>query len=180
MLIQTIRGHQSFLKKAILNMSRGLLLILALLLSSIIQSSANSDSEIYLICRGIGTSPEISTDSIVISDLNGNMTTGTATRTRNVSQANTVRIKIVGNTGEIQLPPELIPPVNMGGHDGWWELKKLKKTEELITAKFSLNIINNPKVTIDRYTGEISFKGLKRSFNGKCNPIQQDEIDTLF
>jgi hypothetical protein len=179
-VIETIRGYQSFLKKAILNMSRSPLLILALLLSSITQSSANADSEIYLICHGTGTSPEISTDSIVISDLNGNMTTGTATRTRTVAQANTVRIKISGNSGRIQLPPDLIPPVNMGGQDGWWELKKLKKTEEIITAKFSLNIINNPKITIDRYTGEISFKALKRSFRGKCSPVPQDEIDQLF
>lgn len=79
-----------------------------------------------------------------------------------------VILQIRNDVGWIQIPETILPPIKSKKPGNKYELKKINISDDLITAKFSLNIVNNPKMQIDRYTGVMSFKGLGISFNGNC------------
>ena len=49
----------------------------------------------------------------------------------------------------------------------------LKTSEDSITGKFKLNFANKPSVTIDRYSGVLSYKGLGTSFTGECKKVDR-------
>lgn len=61
----------------------------------------------------------------------------------------------------------MLPPIR-GGKDGWFELENLKVTENEITGSAAVNVINSPKVRIDRLTGRISIAGKAGSYSGEC------------
>ena len=96
----------------------------------------------------------------VIKNFNTRETVGTS-----------VILQIKNDAGWIQIPETILPPIKSKKPGNKYELKKINISDDLITAKFSLNVVNNPKMQIDRYTGTMSFKGLGISFNGNCKKI---------
>ena len=90
--------------------------------------------------------------------------------TRESSYAS-ITLSINDDNGWIQIPETILPPIKSKKPGNKYELKKIKISEGLITAKFSLNVLNNPKMQIDRYTGVMSFKGLGISYNGNCKKV---------
>ena len=117
--------------------------------------------EINLKC--IGAADQVKGGSIInqatgaIKNFNTRETVGTS-----------VILQIRNDVGWIQIPETILPPIKSKKPGNKYELKKINISDDLITAKFSLNIVNNPKMQIDRYTGVMSFKGLGISFNGNC------------
>lgn len=84
-----------------------------------------------------------------------------------------VTIEITDQAKRIAVPQTIVPTVNGGGADGWWQLADVVVTDTEITAKFSFNFINKPKVRIDRRTGRIVIDALGASgFSGTCRPFE--------
>lgn len=74
------------------------------------------------------------------------------------------------------MPQALVPPINSGGVDGWWNFTELRVAEDEIVGRFRLNPLNKPRVRIDRTTGDIDLKGsFQLSFRGSCSPVDPQE-----
>ncbi len=74
--------------------------------------------------------------------------------------------------GRIRLPKKLVPPINSRGHDGWWDLYDVEMGPDIIRAKYRLNGLNKPAITINRRSGQISVVGTSPyAFRGSCDPI---------
>ncbi|MEH2403867.1 hypothetical protein [Nostoc sp.] len=79
-----------------------------------------------------------------------------------------VQVEIRNMQGKIHLAGKLIPPINSGGSDGWWNLNNLRVTPEQITGKYRVNGLNHPRVEIDRRSGRIAINGIEH-FRGTCD-----------
>jgi hypothetical protein len=79
-----------------------------------------------------------------------------------------VQVEIRKTQGKIHLTGKLIPPINSGGTNGWWNLNDLRVTPEQITGKYRVNGLNHPRVEIDRRSGRIAINGIER-FRGTCD-----------
>lgn len=79
-----------------------------------------------------------------------------------------VQVEIRNMQGKIHLAGKLIPPINSGGSDGWWNLNDLRVTPEQITGKYRVNGLNHPRVEIDRRSGRIAINGIEH-FRGSCD-----------
>lgn len=80
----------------------------------------------------------------------------------------TVQVELRGDRGSIRLAGKLIPPINSGGRDGWWDLYDVQMSRDRITAQYRLNGLNKPRVDIDRRTGRIAIDGIEH-FRGTCD-----------
>lgn len=56
-----------------------------------------------------------------------------------------VQVEIRNMQGKIHLTGKLIPPINSGGTNGWWNLNDLRVTPEQITGKYRVNGLNHPR-----------------------------------
>lgn len=79
-----------------------------------------------------------------------------------------VNVSIHEGRGSIRMPKDLIPPLNSGGRDGWWELDDLMVGHDEIRGRFRLNGMNRPSLFIDRRNGTITVDGMIK-FNGRCD-----------
>ncbi len=78
-----------------------------------------------------------------------------------------VNISIHADDGRIRIPKQLIPPLNSGGSDGWWNIDELLVGHNEIRGRFRLNGLNRPSIVIDRRSGSITVDGMIK-FNGRC------------
>ena len=78
-----------------------------------------------------------------------------------------VLFELVEGQARLHLPKALITAVNSGGEDGWWPVADLKVTDEAISGRIRINVINKPSFRIDRYNGDIDLQGLQ-PFRGQC------------
>ena len=82
----------------------------------------------------------------------------------------------IGNKGNwIQMPMHLLPRKKIKTANNKYEIYDLIISEGSITGKFKLNFINKPSITIDRYSGVLSFKGKGVSFTGECKKVDREE-----
>ena len=80
-----------------------------------------------------------------------------------------LQIDIINGRGRIHLTGQLKPVINNGGLGGnWWELRDLVIAPDRITARYRLNGLNQPRVTVNRRTGRIRIDG-PTSFTGTCD-----------
>ncbi len=83
-----------------------------------------------------------------------------------------VMLQFWSGGGRIRLPKKLVPPINSRGNDGWWDLYDVEMGSDLIQAKYRLNGLNKPVITINRHSGQISIKGTDPyAFRGNCDLI---------
>lgn len=67
-----------------------------------------------------------------------------------------------------------------GGKDGWFELDDVKFSDSSITGTAQVNIINSPKVHLDRRTGHISINGKAGDFSGECRKFDPVKSERAF
>lgn len=144
-------------------------------------SSPSAADALHLLCEGVGVATATETTIGNATTNNGASVQGTATtysRQRSVEQ---VTVEIEGDSGRILVPNALLPPLNSGGKNGWWKLDQLEVDEGEILGRFSLNLLNKPRVRIDRRTGLISIKGFGGlAFDGKCRKFDPDPAARQF
>lgn len=91
-----------------------------------------------------------------------------------------MRIRLDGSGGgKLKLPASLIPPISIG-KDGWWDFVKLDVDSEAIRGQISLNLLNKPRVLIDRHTGDIDMRGLGMRFQGSCERAPEGSSERKF
>ncbi|RVT94058.1 hypothetical protein [Sphingomonas crocodyli] len=99
---------------------------------------------------------------------------GMETESRPYAAAVTVRI--AGDSGSIQLPKSMVPPIHgSGSGDGWWPLNDVIVGDKEIRAAFKLNGLNHPKIRIDRMTGMLTMTGTGFDFTGRCEKTDAGE-----
>ncbi|AXB77205.1 hypothetical protein [Novosphingobium sp. P6W] len=87
-----------------------------------------------------------------------------------------VMIQLWPGGGHIRLPKKLVPPINSRGNDGWWDLYDVEMGPDVIRAKYRLNGLNKPLITINRRSGQISIKGTDPyAFRGGCDLIDGED-----
>ena len=102
----------------------------------------------------------------------GGMTSGhtTITGKRQQAFADQVDVRLFEGDDRIRLPRTMLP-ILRGGKEGWFKLKNVVADARSIRASAAVNIINNPKVYIDRVTGTISISGKAGDYSGQCEVI---------
>lgn len=131
-------------------------------------ASPSSALDLHLRCDGVATYPEMqSTSASVHGDvsLNASSTTVVAGRVQD-----RMLLEVTDGGARVRLPRAMIPPINSGGNDGWWQLADLTVGDTEIGGRFRLNPFNKPTVRVDRVTGAIEVQGsFKLSFRGTCS-----------
>ena len=96
---------------------------------------------------------------------------GTVDGTRQQGFVDQVDVELNGADGRIRLPHVVVPIIH-GGDGGWFDLHNLRVSDRAIDAEARINIINRPKVHIDRMTGVISINGKAGNYTGRCEAVQ--------
>lgn len=155
--------------------------LLSLVLAVSFAFNTAAADELLLVCAGVGQKKAFNSSSIFMQDNQGNFVTGNVWGSGGViSTDEMVKVKIDGSSGAIQFPEQLIPLIHNSSADGWYKFTRLKIGEDSITASFSLNLVNNPKVTIDRLTGGISIRGFGNGFSGECRKFDPATMTKKF
>ena len=139
------------------------IIVLGLLLSGNVYSA-----NLNLVCNGLGSKKSL------ITQYDNN--TGTSTDVSYTEQTNSDVNVSIGEKGNwIQIPMHLLPRIKKKKANNKYDIYDLRISEDSITGKFKLNIINKPSMTIDRYSGVLSFRGKGLSFTGECNKVDREE-----
>ena len=141
----------------------------AIAVASVLAGPAIAQAEaLDLICEGTALHTETTETFAQATSSSGVSASGDATTFRRARTTEVMRIHLDGNgRGKLKLPASLIPPISIG-KDGWWDFVKLDVSEDAIRGKISLNVLNRPRVLIDRHTGDIDMRGLGMRFQGAC------------
>lgn len=154
-------------------------MLVALLLVQVVTGSP--EQPLHLTCVGGGTANKMAvatanTSASVFGSVGGTPYNGFGSATTNVygqrqqDFADQVDIRLFAGDDRIRLPRTMLPPIR-GGDGGWFKLKKVEADARSIRASAAVNLINNPKVHIDRVTGTISISGKAGDFTGGCQVI---------
>lgn len=134
-----------------------------------VQSGAQDPNSLVLVCYGAGTRPTVSNDPSYSWDKEKHRWNQTNTLHSGSEGFNSdVQIELYGDHGRIHLGSGMVPPINSGGHNGWWDLQDLQVGPDRITAGYRLNGMNKPKLSVDRRSGQITIDGMSK-FSGRCD-----------
>jgi hypothetical protein len=78
-----------------------------------------------------------------------------------------ITVAIEGDRGSINLPKSLVPPINSGSNNGWWDIDNLNVSHDEIRGQFKLNGMNQPRLVINRRSGVMTIDGMIK-FSGRC------------
>ena len=138
--------------------------LLGILILGLLLSGNAYSSNLYLVCNGMGSKSKTISQS------------GSTNELSYTEETNSIVNFSIGNKGNwIQMPMHLLPPKRIKKANNKYEIYDLIISEGSITGKFKLNFINKPSITIDRYSGVLSFKGKGVSFTGECKKIDREE-----
>ena len=138
--------------------------LLGIIVLSLLLSGNAYAEDLNLTCDGIGSKSKTMSQS------------GSASELRYFEETNSIVSVSIGNKGNwIQMPMHLLPPKRIKKANNKYEIYDLIISEGSITGKFKLNFINKPSITIDRYSGVLSFKGKGVSFTGECKKVDREE-----
>ena len=134
----------------------------------LVLAGAAEAADLHLVCLGAGSANKPHSTSVRMSDSSGNFAWGEAVGRRSVPFEDQVNVEIREAGGSrIRMPRTMLPPIR-GGEGGWFKLKNLKVSDAEITGSAAVNLINKPKVRIDRITGTISLSGRAGHYSGEC------------
>lgn len=90
-----------------------------------------------------------------------------------------VSLRIQAQEGRVRMPRTMLPVIR-GGEDGWFKLKDIQIKPNEITASVAVNVLNNPKLRLDRYTGSISISGKAGDYSGRCRRFDPEQMQRQF
>lgn len=114
-----------------------------------------------------------------MTDSSGNSAWGQAIGERTVSFVDQVNLEVDADTGRIRMPRTMLPTLH-GGSGGWFEIKKVKWTDDEITGVVQVSIVNSPKLRLDRLTGRIAINGKSGDYAGECQPYDPNTAQRRF
>lgn len=131
--------------------------------------SPRTESSLVLVCYGAGTRPTVRTDPTYTWDSKEHKwKSGDTLHSSTEGFNGDVQIELYGDHGRIHLSQGLVPPINSGGDNGWWELTNLQVGADRINAGYRLNGMNKPRLSVDRQSGHITIEG-GTNFAGQCD-----------
>jgi hypothetical protein len=136
------------------------------MLTALLLMQAAAQQPLYLTCVGGGTANK--PDYATAWSPNGKSVDYLGTRQQGFGDQ--VDIRLFAGDDRIRLPRTMLPPLR-GGSEGWFKLKNVQADARSIRASAAVNIMNNPKVHIDRVTGTISISGKAGDFTGQCQVV---------
>lgn len=140
-----------------------------------------SAEEFHLACNGITSGvSHATTFSNASVDFGGPSASGTATTYRRSEAADRLLIEVDDAGARIKVPPTMMPVIAGGGKDGWWPIKDLTVTETELGGKFTINPLLQPRLKVDRRTGDINIAGFGGGFRGTCERFEVDPAARKF
>lgn len=143
------------------------------------QPVSNTPSTFSLVCLGGGSANRMSNGSVSAWNSDGDYASANIVGNRSVPFDDQVNVLIDGDKGKIRMPRAMLPPIR-GGENGWFEIRKIEVSENEITGSVAVNIINSPKLRIDRITGSISISGKAGDYSGRCRPYDPANVQRAF
>lgn len=141
--------------------------------------AAEGTDRLNLVCLGAGSANRPDNRSVYATDSDGNSAWGNITGNRAVPFDDQVNIWIENGEGQIRMPRAMLPLIR-GGENGWFKLKNVEVTDADITASVAVNVINSPKLRLDRYTGNISIAGKSGTYVGECQAYDPSKAQRRF
>jgi hypothetical protein len=80
-------------------------------------------------------------------------------------------VEISAGTGRMRIPDPMIPVLMSGDTDGWYPIEDLFSNDREITGVVRINMLNQPKMRIDRMTGKLSVSGGLSDFSADCRAL---------
>lgn len=143
---------------------------------------ASNSTNIHLICTGSGSAAETETTYMnerTKTDTGKEKSFGTVQQNVTKSFNGTAYIDIIPPFARIR-PPNAMVPTLSSGDEGWFEIKKLEITETEITGVIRFNILNKPKIRIDRLSGNVEISGPYSEFSGQAKAYDPEKAEKLF
>ncbi len=150
----------------------------------ILLQTAAATQPLNLTCMGGGTANKVTVTNVYGSNSGSGSVgatpysysgTGNATAygQRQQGFADQVDVRLFSGDDRIRMPRTMLPPIR-GGKDGWFRLKDVVADARSVRAKVAVNVINSPKLFIDRVTGTISISGKAGDYSGQCEAVTLD------
>tara|TARA_Y100000593_G_C4081056_1_gene223878 strand:+ start:43 stop:471 length:429 start_codon:yes stop_codon:yes gene_type:complete len=130
---------------------------------------------ITLVCEGLGQRTETNYSNSYQNNTGGELPKTYQTVSKSTKQFNTsmtLHIDTTAKSSWIKLPNQLRPFVVRNQEQFFFT--ELNTSEDEIKARFKLNMVHKPKISIDRLTGKIDYRGWG-SFTGDCNKLENLE-----
>lgn len=140
------------------------------------------DGATHLVCLGAGSANKPNVTTVYGGTSNGGSGWGQAIGTRDRPFDDQVNVDLDWDNTDnsrLRMPRAMLPPIH-GGDGGWFKLKNLKRTEGEITASVAVNVLNSPKLRIDRRTGAIILSGKSGDYSGSCEPYDPTKAVNKF
>jgi len=153
----------------------------AILLSVFAVAAANAaEAPLHLICQGVATTLEGSTATAVAQGSNSQWGTATVRQDGMVDHPEQLKLDFDGaGGGQILFPMTMMPPIH-GGKNGLFPLRNAVFSSGEIMARTTINVFNQPRIMIDRITGNVTLTGLKLAFHGHCIPFDPQTTPRAF
>lgn len=141
--------------------------------------TAHASEQFNLVCLGAGSANRFTNSTVNAWGSGGDFASANIVGNRAVPFDDQVNVSITGDEGRIRMPRAMLPPLR-GGEDGWFKIRSIKISENEITGSVAVNVINNPKLRIDRLTGAISISGKAGDYSGRCSPYDPQNVQRAF
>lgn len=135
---------------------------------------------LHLVCLGAGSGNRAFQTFGTAQNNAGGSAWGQSVGMRPVPFDDQVNIEIgEDGTGRVRMPKMMLPGVR-GGKDGWFEIRKVEITDDEIKGVVQVNILNSPKLRLDRIQGRVSIDGKSGNYSGECQPYDPDTVQRRF
>ena len=135
---------------------------------------------LHLVCLGQGSGKRPMQSFGTAQDSRGNYAWGQSVGMQAVLFDDQVNIEIGDDgAGRVRMPRMMLPGMH-GGKDGWFEIKKVEVAENEINGIVQVNILNSPKLRIDRLQGRVSITGKSGNYSGECQPYDPGTVQRRF
>lgn len=132
--------------------------------------SLEQGGSLHLMCFGGGSANKTTHGVVHAWNNQGGSTSATYLGQRSQGFDDQVSLRMQGAQGRLRMPRTMLPSIR-GGEDGWFKLRDVSIKPDEITASVAVNVLDNPKLRLDRYSGAISISGKSGDYSGQCEPF---------
>lgn len=152
---------------------------LGLLALAIPAGAQETGNRLNLICAGGGYANKVDQSTAQAWNNYGDSATATIQSQSRVGFEDQSQLWIEGDEGRIRMPSSMLPAIR-GGEDGWFKLSSIEVTDSEILATVKVNLINNPKLRLNRLTGSVSLTGKAGNYVGLCQRFDPAAVQRRF
>ena len=142
----------------------------ALALGSV--NASYADNATALVCNGSGSVSDTQSTNAQEYNYKTHSYDKSVTGTTSVRKPfnGTANVEISQGSVRLKLPHDLVPALS-DGRDAWYVLNNAFVGDREITGSVRFNLLNKPKVKIDRMTGQLSVSSGFGEFEANCSVV---------